>query len=647
MHEVLVELVVVMAGSVLAALVLRQLRLPPVVGFILVGILVGPGGLRLITNRHTIEVVAEVGVMLLLFTVGLKLKLSDLWRMRGTVFGSGSLQVVATGAAAAGAALALGRPTVEAVVWGMVAALSSTALVMFLLEGSGQTSSPLGRGQIGILLLQDLAVVPIMLALPLLAGREDDTAAVIFFLLRAVGIIVLTILGARLIFPALAARVVDAGSRELFTLTTVLVAVGTALVFGKFGLSMALGAFLAGMVVSESEFVSRMVDDVTPLRDVFNSVFFVSLGMLVEPAVWFSRPLVILGLVLAVVVGKALLAGLAVWPAVRDVRLAGAVGLGLSQIGEFSVVVGAEAVNLGAFSGENHRLFLAVAVPTMILAPGLNAIARRLADRCRAGCADLDLDGHQVIVGYGVNGRNVHRALRLLEVPHAVVDLNPHTIRELEEEGEPAVYGDAGQEAVLRAAGVHRARGVIVSIPDASATREVVKAVRAIDPEVTIIARTRYVREVRPLEELGANQVIPEEFETSLELVGRVLDIYGATPAVILKEKMKLRRQHYGVLRAGDLPAGSGDPLPFGERLRLVEVEVTAGSAAAGRSLRDLDLRRITGATVLAVHRNGETSTNPSPDTVLQAGHRLAVLADGACEAKVREMVGASEPPPG
>lgn len=640
MHGVLVELVVVMAGAVFAALVLRRLRLPPVVGFILVGILVGPGGLKLVTNRHTIEVVAEIGVMLLLFTVGLKLKLGDLWRMRGTVFGSGTLQVAATGAAAAGVALLLGQTPVQAVVWGMVAALSSTALVMFLLEGSGQTSSPLGRGMVGILLLQDLAVVPIMLALPLLAGRESDAGAMAFFLLRAVGIIVLTVLGARLVFPFVASRVVAAGSRELFTLTTVLVAVGTALIFGQFGLSMALGAFLAGMVVSESEYVSRMVDDVTPLRDVFNSVFFVSLGMLVNPSVWVSRPLVTLGLVLAVVLGKALLAALAIWPAVRDVRLAVAVGIGLGQIGEFSVVVAAEAVRLGIPPGGGSQLFLAVAVPTMILTPGLNAIARRMAERCTSGCGELDLDNHLVIVGYGVNGRNVHRALRLLEVPHAVVDLNPHTVRELEEDGDPAVYGDAGQEAVLRAASVHRARGVIVAIPDASATREVVGAVRALAPEVTIIARTRYVREVGPLEKLGADQVIPEEFETSLELVGRVLEIYGAPPSVILEEKMMLREQHYGVLREADRPVDPNDLLPFGERLRLVEVEVAAGSAAAGRSLRELDLRRVTGATVLAVHENGETRTNPSPDTVLQAGHRLAALADGPCEANLRDLVG-------
>jgi CPA2 family monovalent cation:H+ antiporter-2 len=306
------------------------------------------------------------------------------------------------------------------------------------------------------------------------------------------------------------------------------------------------------------------------------------------------------------------------------------------------VVVAAEAIRLGIPDTSNQKLFLAIAVPTMILTPGLAAIARRIADCCRTATAAVDLDDHLVIIGFGVNGRNVHRALRLLEVPHAVVDLNPHTVRELKESGEPAVYGDAGQESVLRAAGVHRARGVIVAIPDASATRGVVTAARLMAPEVTIIARTRYVREVKPLESLGADQVVPEEFETSLELVGRALEIYGAPPTVILEEKMMLRRQHYDVLRSTERVSELTELLPFGQRLRLVEVEVAAGSAAAGRTLRDLDFRRLTGATVLAVHDGEGVRTNPSPDIRLEAGNRLVALATGECESKLRNVVSGS-----
>ncbi len=640
MHDVLIEIAVVMASAVGAALLLRRLHLPPVVGFLVAGILVGPGGIGLVTDRHLIEGVAEVGVMLLLFTVGLKLKLGELWRMRALVFGSGTAQVLGTGAAAAAVAMAIGRPPAEAVTWGMVVALSSTALVLWLLEGSGKTSSLHGRAMIGVLLMQDLAVVPIMLSLPLLAGRGGDSFEIAWFLLRSAGIIALTVVGARVLFPSLAARVVAAGNRELFTLTTVLVAVGTALVFGHFGLSAALGAFLAGMVVSESKYVSRMVDEITPLRDVFNSLFFVSLGMLVEPGLWLAHPVVSLGLVVVIVAGKAALAGIAVWPVVRNVKIAAAAGLGLAQIGEFSLVVAAEAGRLGLVDASAGELFLAIAVPTMILTPGLTALAHRLAGRAGCDAPEVDLRDHLVIVGFGVNGRNVHQALASLGVPHVLVDLNPHTVRELQEAGEHAVYGNAEQDAVLRAAGVERARGVIIAIPDAASTREVVAASRRLAPEATIVARTRYVQEVEPLEVLGADQVIPEEFETSLELVGRVLEMYGAPPSMILDQKTALRRRHYGVLRSSDeVEISAPDFNELRHLVRLAEVEIAPGAPAAGKTLRELDLRRATGATVLAIRRGPEVRSNPLAETTLAPGDRLVIMADGECEARARELL--------
>jgi CPA2 family monovalent cation:H+ antiporter-2 len=540
--------------------------------------------------------------------------------------------------ATAAVAAAIGAAA-EALVWGMTIALSSTALVLWMLEGSGKTQSRHGRAMIGVLLMQDLAVVPIMLALPLLAGRSGDLAGIAWFLVRALGVIALTVVGARVLFPALAARVVAAGSRELFTLTTVLVAVGTALVFGGFGLSEALGAFLAGMVVSESRFVSRMVDDVTPLRDVFNSLFFVSLGMLVDPSVWIDRPAMTLGLVAAVVVGKTALASAAVLPVVRSPFTALAAGLGLAQVGEFSLVVAAEAGALGLITEPGYELFLAVAVPTMIVTPGLTAIGHRLAERTAPAAAGIDVENHLVIVGYGVNGHNVHQALKPLGVPLVVIDLNPHTVRELQEAGEHAVYGNAERTAVLAEAGVERARGVIVAIPDAASTREVVVASRRLAPDATIIARTRYVQEVEALEALGADQVIPEEFETSLELLARVLEMYGAPPSLIADQKAALRRLHYGFLRSDD---DAGHAAIFDElrrHVRLVEIEVSAGGPADGKSLRELDLRHSAGATVLAIRRGERVEANPRAEVRLAGGDRLIIMADGECEAKVHTAV--------
>lgn len=642
-HAILTELVLVMGAAVVSAALLRRLHIPPVIGFIFAGLLIGPGGLGLVRDRHQIEVVAEVGVMLLLFTVGLKLRLGDLWKMRSRVFGGGSLQVLLTGGAAFAAALALGRPPTEAVVWGFMVALSSTALVLWLLEGSGDTGTVAGGTMVSLLLFQDLAVVPIMLALPLLAGHAATAGELAWLLGRSMAVILLTVLGARFAFPWITARIVASGSRELFTLTTFLVAVGTALLFGHFGLSMALGAFLAGMVVSESEYVSRMVDDITPLRDVFNSLFFVSMGMLVEPRLWVERPFLTLGLVVGVVTVKAALTAGVVWPLLRSPVVAGAVGLGLAQIGEFSVLVAAEAFRLGLLPADQHRFFLAVAVPTLVLTPvlmslGLGNVKRRHGASLQAGL--LHLSDHVVIVGYGINGRNVAHVLGLLEVPHVVVDLNPYTVAKLQEEGRHAVEGDARQPEVLKAVGMDRARGMVAVLGGATSTREVVKAARELNPKAQLIVRTRYLREVDTLTDVGADQVVPEELETSLELTGRVLKLFGVAPSVVDREKAALRREGYGLLLGGtDYGHPSLDTLCSLPGVR--RILVAPASEAAGRSLRDLDLRRCTGATVLAVERGGDIQANPAPEFVVSAGDDLYAIGDEAALVALSKVVGA------
>ncbi|MGD8862228.1 MAG: cation:proton antiporter [Myxococcales bacterium] len=641
-HAVLTELVVVMAAAVLSAALLRRLQVPPVVGFLLAGILIGPGGLGVIDDRHQIELVAEVGVMLLLFTVGLKLRLADLWQLRRSVFGGGALQVLLTGSVVSAIAALAGRPVEEAVVWGSMVALSSTALVLWLLEGSGDTGTRHGRTMVSVLLFQDLAVVPIMLALPLLAGHAATATEIGLLLGRSLAVIVLTVLGARFIFPWVTARIVASGSRELFTLSTVLTAVGTALVFGHFGLSMALGAFLAGMVVSETEYVGRMVDHITPLRDVFNSLFFISMGMLVDPALWLEQPLLTAGMLVGVVALKAMVAGGVAWPLLRDRSAAVAVGLGLAQIGEFSIVVATEAARLQILPPPQHALFLAIAVPTLLLTPALLGssarLARREAARSAPGPASA-LDDHVIIVGYGVNGRNVAHALRLLEVPHVVLDLNAQTVADIQQAGGLAVEGDASSSEVLQTVGMARARGLIAAVADAAATRGVVRAARELNPDAQIIARTRYVREVEPLHALGADQVIPEEFETSLELTARVLALYGAPPHVVMREKETLRNESYGLLRGGEAA-----PHPTLEKLsRLASIGwvlVPGDSPALGRSLRELDVRGRTGATILGIERDGQLQLDPAPDHKLQPGDTLVTFANGPALEALEHVLG-------
>jgi CPA2 family monovalent cation:H+ antiporter-2 len=309
------------------------------------------------------------------------------------------------------------------------------------------------------------------------------------------------------------------------------------------------------------------------------------------------------------------------------------VGLGLAQIGEFSVIVAVEAGRLGLLDEATRELFLAVAVPTLIATPFLMRAGCRLGRRDRAVGGDrvtrTHPADHVVIIGFGINGRNVARALRLLKVPHVVIDLNPYTVETLLRDGGLALEGDARHREVLEAVAIERARGVVVTLPDAVSTREVVALARGLNPAATILARTRYLREVEALAEHGADQVIPEEFETSLELTGRVLELYGAPPHVVEKEKASLRREGYGLLRG----AGATAPHPTLEILcrlpGVTRLKVAPDAPVSGRSLAELDLRRSTGATILAVERKGTLITNPRPDEALAAGDELIAFADG------------------
>jgi CPA2 family monovalent cation:H+ antiporter-2 len=649
MHGVLTEIVLVMAVAVAAALLLRRLAVPPVVGFILAGVAIGPAGLGLVADREKIEVVAEVGVMLLLFMVGLKISLRDLWRMRATVLGGGGLQYGVTAMTITLVARAFGLPWPESVAWGLAVGLSSTALVVWLLEDRGETANPVGRTAVAVLLFQDLAVIPVMLALPLLAGRGGSARDVAFIAAESVAVIAGVIVAARFVVPWLCERIVATRSRELFTLSIVLIALGTAVLLGEFGVSMALGAFIAGMVISESEYVAQIVADITPMRDVFNSLFFVSIGMLLDLDLWLARPGLVAGLVAIVIVGKALIAALAVLPAVRSLGTAAASGMALAQIGELAVVVSVEGARLGLGSDTASGLFLAVTVPTMVATPFVLRAAGPLARWIEArrpgpapsveGDHDAVLEDHVIVVGFGVNGRNVTRALAALEVPHVVVDLNAAAVREVTDGGGRGVYGDATRDAVLAAAGVGRARALIAALPDAAATRQVVAAARRLAPELTILARTRYVLEVEPLERLGTDQVIPEEFETSIELTARVLRLYGASEAMVKRERAALRAAHYGALRGTEAEDGA----PTLEALRMAadlgRIEVEAGCRADRCSLRSLGVRQHTGATVVAIDRDGTLQPNPSPDLELQAGDVLLVYGTGDQLAAVRELV--------
>jgi monovalent cation:H+ antiporter-2, CPA2 family len=637
------DLVVIFGLSIGILLISHRLRLPAIVGLLLTGVIVGPYGLGLVHDIEVVESLAEVGVVLLLFTIGIEFSLNALLSLRRIVGIAGTLQVGLSMAATYAAARLLGRSDGEAVLWGFLVALSSTAIVLKLLGERGETDSPHGRIAVGVLILQDLSVVPMMLLLPLLAGtRAGSEASLGWVIAKAVAVVAVVLVSARLVIPPLLHQVVRTRSRELFVLSIVVICFGTAWLTSLAGLSLALGAFVAGILISESDYGQQALADVLPLRDLFSSLFFVSVGMLLHVGFALQHAMTIVVIVGGILLGKVLTGAVATLAMGYPLRIALLTAMALAQIGEFSFVLARAGFAADLISEDIYQEFVAAAVITMLAAPFLLRVAPYLADRvaelplaqwltghlqAEADLRAMPLHDHVVIVGFGLNGRNLARALAAASIPYLVLEMNPETVRTERGKGIPIAYGDASQEAVLRHADIETARVLVIAISDAAATRRVVELGRRLNPGVYVIARTRYSQEVSPLNALGANEAIPEEFETSIEIFARVLRRYLVPREDIERQIAAIREDGYEMLRQLRPP-----PLTFHEiqpHLADLEVEtfrIEAEAPAAGMTLAELRLREQVGITILVIQRDGETLTNPWGGTSLQAGDLVITL---------------------
>ena len=575
----LADLVIVFAVAAAVVFAFGLLRLPSVVGLLVAGVLVGPYGLSLVSDLHVVEVLAEIGVVVLLFTVGLEFSLSRLIIMLPTMARVGLPQIVGTTALVTVATWWYLGTLPQAVFAGMLVAMSSTAIVLKLLADRGETAAPHGRVAVAVLLLQDLVVVAAMLAVPLLASAagvrspSQATAPVghaaglfanpVASVAAGLAAVAAVLAVGRLLVPRILHEVVRLRNRELFLMTIVLACLGTAAITAQVGLSLALGAFLAGLLLSESEYGHQAFTEVLPFRDTLASLFFVSVGMLLDVRFLAEHAALVAVTVLAIVLGKtamtvipALLAG---YPP-RTSLLAGAA---LAQVGEFSFVLGSRGAEAGLLDRDDYQTFLAAAVLTMAATPLLAVVLPGWLDRLsqsrwcgwwltdRTPPADRqELADHVIIAGFGLNGRNLAAALAEFGVPHVVLELNPETVRHERSLGLDIHYGDCTRAAVLEHVGIARARAYVLAISDAASTRRSVQIARELAPGVRIIVRTEYVLEVEELRHLGANEVIPAEFETALALFDRVLSIYDVPEATIDDRADRMRLENYGFLRA-------------------------------------------------------------------------------------------------
>lgn len=635
-HGLFYDLVIVYAVALGVVMLAGWIRVPPVIALIAAGVVAGPSGFGAVESPEQVDQLAEIGIVLLLFTVGLDFPMGELTRIWKPVLIGGTLQVLLTALVAGTIASAFGISHLSAVVLGVFLAFSSTAIVLKEMARHNRVDSPAGRITTGVLLFQDLAVVLLLLAAPLVSNPTSAPTTAGVFVRAALALAGIATLG-RVVLPWLFRLVTACGQREAFPLAVLVGSVGTAMLGASLGLSMALGAFLAGLILAGSEFSHQAHAEVRPLRDLLTSLFFISLGMLIELNVFVQHLPLIAGVAAATILLKALTAGAALVVAATPVRIAAISALALAQVGEFSFVLGRDALRLGVLSHDTWQLLLPASILTMLVAPSLVAYSPLVAEwlQPRRGLTEPDAaaahSGHVLVLGFGVGGRLVATALREFAVPYHIIDLNGATVRDARAIGEPISYGDVTAPDTLLASGVRNARAVVVVLSDPDAAMKVVKNTTSLAPGVPVLVRARYRAEAAKLEEAGAIAVA-EELEASLEILAQLLagiDIPGNIIQVLLEDYR--RREAMPVLR---VPAAPRVPLhQVAPELLTTPVathQLKEGDWADGRTLADLNLRATTGVSVLAVKRDGRSWTSPPSDLTLTANDVLYLLGDDA-----------------
>ena len=637
------DIIVIFLVSVTVIYLFSKLRIPSIVGFIVAGILAGPAGLKLVGSEHNVKVLAEFGVVALLFTIGLEFSLRTLLKMKGAVLIGGGVQVGLSILAGMAFAMMGGYPAGQAVFFGCLLSLSSTAIVLKLLQDQSQIDSPQGRAALAILIFQDIVAIPMILLTPLLGGAGGDVGgSLLTLLLKGVLTIVAVYIGARWVIPYILFNVAKTKNRELFLLVIIVICLAVAWMTNAIGLSLAFGAFLAGLIISESEYSHDAIGHILPFRDVFLSFFFVSIGMLLDIEVVFSEPVIVCLLILGVILLKTAAAFLSVLFEGLPLRAALIAGLSLSQIGEFSFVLSLVGVKYGLMGGQVYQVFLAVSVITMVLSPFLLRIAPAVADQVvRWPLPDRWKTGspihnhvtrtrrgdHLIVIGYGLNGRNVSRAAAKAAIPYMILERNPETVRRERKVGEPIYYGDATHEAVLRHADIEYARAMVIVINDPPATRRITELAKQMNSKLHVIVRTRFIQEMKVLYDLGADEVIPEEFETSVEIFSRVLRKYLIPKPEIEQFIAEVRAAGYDMLRnvAPESITCSDLKICFPDA-EIATFRIGGDAPAAGRSVAELALRKRHGVTLLTIRRGEGMIYNPEAETLILAGDILVVF---------------------
>ncbi len=658
--HLLFEVILLLALAAAGLALFERFGLPAIAGFLVVGAVAGPGGLALVPDPDTVRALAEIGVIFLLFEIGLELPVSRLRDLGRSALLVGGSQVGLCMAAVAGGSVVLGLPLAQGLVLGALFAMSSTALVMRLLSDEGQIDAPHGQIAVSVLVFQDLAIVPMLLVVPLLGGGEQlSTMQVLLSLARMAGALALVLFIVRLGVPSLLNRVAEQRSPDLFSFLALLIVLVSAYLAEELGLTLAVGAFLAGVAATSSPYANQLFSEVVPLRGVLLGLFFTAVGMLFDTGVIIDRPGLVLLYVVATLVLKTLVvAGASSLMTGRGLRIGLLAGLALSQTGEFSFVLGEVALRAGVLDESLYQLVLAGSIVSLVATPFVvraspaasEAIVRLLggtpssAEEARGHSDDESGAPHVIVIGHGPAGQTLTRLLKSVDVSYRIIDTNPRSVRELQARGEDAIFGDATRPTTLERLGVQDAGLVVVAISDPLATRRIVARIRLLSAETPILARTRFVEEVDPLYAAGANVVVAEEFEGSIALVARTLEDFKIPAGAIDRFTGALRDEGYGAIRhPAALPM---DPwlVELLDEVAHDWLDVPSGYPG-GVSLQALNVRARTGTSILAVERAGASHTNPPASFEISAGDRLLVLGDSGNIDRLRSLLADPGPP--
>jgi len=638
---ILKDIVIIFAFATAVNYLFTKIRIPTIIGYLLTGIVAGPSLLGVIESPHEIEFMAEIGIILLMFTIGLEFSLNHLIKIRNIVFFGGFIQLIFTAGITALFARMYDMSWGAAVFIGFPLALSSTALVLKILQERGELTSNYGRTVVGILIFQDIILIPLILLTPVLGGQTADIGAKLLGMgSKTLFIMALVYVGNRWIMPRVLHLIALTKNQELFLMSILLVCLAVALLTSEMGMSLAFGAFLGGLMISRSEYSQDAFSHLIPFKDTFTSFFFVSIGMLLDLNFFIENIVLVLATVLLVIVIKTVVASGTAFILGHTFRGTIMVGLAMAQIGEFSFILAKTGQTYQILSDYYYQLFLAVTIASMAVSPFLIMVAKPAANFLLKlpipevfvkGIFPLQeievpaMQNHIVMIGKDSRSLNLSRMANRMKLPYVSIVFDPASARARQVKGEMVVYGDAMNEPILRKAYIETAEIVVVSIGDAITALGVIEKVRTLNKHAYLIVRSKHVSDIEDLYEMGANQVIPEEFETAIELFERILKKLLIPKGEIETAITRIRDDNYGIFMEKE------ENNTFTLNDEIPNVEIVALKAAnypifPGNSMKDVHLRKQYGLTVVAVKRKDAIFENPGSGFLFEADDVIYIL---------------------